>query len=138
MQGRDGQTASAQRTFYKDGKAVKTESIPSSRYRPLSTIYEVGPGTDTSQIVNGSIPSTSSSTPEPSTPESSTPESSVPESSAPESSAPQSSAPESSTSETSSEQDAGVIVTPPSEQGEASPSQAPAESSGETSVIPVG
>lgn len=151
MQGRNGQTAAAERTFYKDGKAVKTESLPSSRYRALATIYEVGPGTDTSQIVNGSIPGSTPSTPESSAPESSAPESSAPESSTPESSAPESSAPESSTPESSapessssespasSQGDPGVIITPPSVTegegdgtGETSPSQPPA------SEIPVG
>lgn len=129
MQGRDGHTFSAERTFYKDGKLVKSESIPSSRYRALASIYEVGPGTDTSQIVNGKIPGTSSQTPESSTPESSTSESSAPESSTPESSAPESSMPESSVQE-----DPGVIVTPPSA-GESAASQPPA---GETHEVPVG
>ena len=99
MKGNPGRTASAQRIFSKNGKVVKTEDLPSSKYRPVATIYNVGPGTDTSQIVNGSIPSTappSSSEPESSVPPvSSEPESSLPESSAPESSAPESSTPES-------------------------------------------
>lgn len=99
MKGNPGRTASAQRIFSKNGKVVKVEDLPSSRYRPVATIYNVGPGTDTSQIVNGSIPSSeppASSTPESSLPESSLPESSLPESSAPESSSPESSEPESS------------------------------------------
>lgn len=98
MKGNPGRTASAQRIFSKNGKVVKTEDLPSSKYRPVATIYNVGPGTDTSQIVNGSIPSTappSSSEPESSVPPvSSEPESSLPESSAPESSTPESSTPE--------------------------------------------
>ena len=76
---------------------MKTEDLPSSKYRPVATIYNVGPGTDTSQIVNGSIPSTappSSSEPESSVPPvSSEPESSLPESSTPESSTPESGLP---------------------------------------------
>ena len=73
MKGNPGRTASAERVFYKDGEIVKTESIPSSRYRPVSTIYQVGPGTDTSQIVNGSLPSSSQSSQSSSSSTSSTP-----------------------------------------------------------------
>ncbi len=105
--GNAGRTASAERSFYLDGKLVKTESLPDSRYRAVATVYRVGPGTDTSQIVNGSIPSAEPSQPEPSQPEPSQPESSAPESSQPdvpagtgaESSAPESSAPEQGGSE---------------------------------------
>ncbi len=44
-QGREGKTASATKTFYKDGKVVKTEAMLDSYYPALSTIYHYGPGT---------------------------------------------------------------------------------------------
>lgn len=39
---RYGSTASAQRTYYKDGKKVKTEDLPSSRYNPVTEVILVG------------------------------------------------------------------------------------------------
>ena len=44
-EGREGQTASAQKVFYKDGKVIKTEDLPSSYYSEIATIYHYGPGT---------------------------------------------------------------------------------------------
>ena len=43
-QGNAGRTASATRVYYKNGAVVKTENLPSSKYRALSTIYHYGPG----------------------------------------------------------------------------------------------
>lgn len=42
---REGKTASAQRIYYKDGKVVKTESLPDSYYPSIGAIYRYGPGT---------------------------------------------------------------------------------------------
>lgn len=43
--GNAGIRAAAKRTFYLNGKVVKTETLPSSYYRAIATIYKVGPGT---------------------------------------------------------------------------------------------
>lgn len=43
--GNAGIRAAAKRTFYRNGTVVKTESLPSSYYRAIATIYKVGPGT---------------------------------------------------------------------------------------------
>ena len=92
---RNGARASAQRIFYKNGKVVRTENLPSSYYRPQAARYLVGPGTDTgggsaSSTTPSSKPS-SSSTPASSSTPSSKPSSSSEPSSVPESSAPSSS-----------------------------------------------
>ncbi|WP_077532277.1 VanW family protein [Massiliimalia massiliensis] len=42
IEARAGSTASAQRTYYKDGKKVKTEALPSSRYNPVNQTILVG------------------------------------------------------------------------------------------------
>mgnify|MGYP000862949864 FL=1 len=47
-----GYRASAQRTYYKNGRAVKTEALPSSYYRPVSAQYSYGKGTDLSKLQN--------------------------------------------------------------------------------------
>ena len=49
-QGNAGRTATASRVYYKDGQVVKTESLPSSTYRALSTIYHYGPGTNVAEV----------------------------------------------------------------------------------------
>lgn len=49
-QGNAGRTATASRVYYKDGQVVKTESLPSSTYRALSTIYHYGPGTNVEEV----------------------------------------------------------------------------------------
>ncbi|MGN0478521.1 MAG: VanW family protein [Hominenteromicrobium sp.] len=41
-----GYTARAWREYVKDGKVIKTESLPSSNYGATGTIYRIGPGTD--------------------------------------------------------------------------------------------
>ncbi len=102
---RIGSRATAQRVFYKDGKVVKTENLPSSYYRASPAYYSMGPGT----VVGGKTAS-STAPPASSKPASS---SSAPSSSAPSSSssAPQSQAPASSSSQaadqTSAQPDAG-------------------------------
>lgn len=89
--GRKGYRAAAQRTYYKDGVEVRTESLATSYYRPSGPYYSYGPGTDVSNDPGVMTPSSSSA-----------PSSSTPASSAPESSAPPASEPESSVSEPSS------------------------------------
>ena len=42
IKARAGSTASAQRTYYKDGKKVKTEALPSSRYNPVNETVLIG------------------------------------------------------------------------------------------------
>lgn len=44
---REGQTASAQKIFYKNGTVVKTEDLPDSYYPAIGAIYRYGPGTKT-------------------------------------------------------------------------------------------
>ena len=61
--GNAGSRATATKIYYKDGVVVKTESLPSSYYRPVAPVYRVGPGTDTSGI--GGSSGGSSSTPKP-------------------------------------------------------------------------
>lgn len=61
--GNAGSRATATKLYYKDGAVIKTESLPSSYYRPVAPVYRVGPGTDTSNIGSGS--SSSTSTPKP-------------------------------------------------------------------------
>lgn len=61
--GNAGSRATATKLYYKDGAVIKTESLPSSYYRPVAPVYRVGPGTDTSSIGSGS--SSSTSTPKP-------------------------------------------------------------------------
>ncbi len=61
--GNAGSRATATKLYYKDGVVIKTESLPSSYYRPVAPVYRVGPGTDTSNIGGGS--SSSTSTPKP-------------------------------------------------------------------------
>ncbi len=51
--GHDGYKASAKRTYYKQGVEVKTEALSSSSYSMKAETYKVGPGTDTSKIVEG-------------------------------------------------------------------------------------
>ena len=100
-----GQTASASRSFYKDGECIRFESLTNSTYSSVAPLYKVGKNTDTSKVSGESgtalLEKPEEEKPETSTPESSAPESSVPESSAPESSVPESSVPESSTPESS-------------------------------------
>lgn len=48
--GNEGYYASAWRTFYKNGEAVRTEELPSSYYGSTGKKYKVGPGTDTSKV----------------------------------------------------------------------------------------
>ena len=43
VKGNIGRRATAQRVFYKNGKVVKTESLPSSYYSPIAPVYLVGP-----------------------------------------------------------------------------------------------
>ena len=50
---RQGYRATSERTFYKDGKAVRTESLPSSYYPPQPAYYSVGKDTDTSKLTLG-------------------------------------------------------------------------------------
>ena len=54
-QGNAGSRATATKIYYKDGQVIKTEALPSSYYRPVSTIYYIGTGSSDS----------SSSTPKP-------------------------------------------------------------------------
>ena len=42
---REGQTASAQQIFYKNGQVVKTQALPDSYYPAIGAIYRYGPGT---------------------------------------------------------------------------------------------
>lgn len=51
--GHDGYRANAIRAFYKNGQEVKTENLSSSRYYEKAATYRVGPGTDTSNIIDG-------------------------------------------------------------------------------------
>lgn len=63
--GSQGYTAEAQRTYYKNDKAIDTEALPSSRYGTTMKTYAVGPDTDTSKIDgNGNI---ATPTPKPTT-----------------------------------------------------------------------
>ncbi len=48
-----GYKAEASRTYYKNGEELYTEQLGESVYSPRQTTYKVGPGTDTSQIVDG-------------------------------------------------------------------------------------
>lgn len=48
--GNSGYYASAWRTFYKNGEAVRTEDLPNSYYGSTGKRYKVGPGTDTSKV----------------------------------------------------------------------------------------
>lgn len=62
---RKGFRATAERVFYKNGVAVRTEKLPSSYYRPQPAYYSVGKGTDTAkQNPNASKPA-SKPTPKP-------------------------------------------------------------------------
>ncbi len=78
-QGNAGRTATASRVYYKNGQVVKTESLPSSTYRALSTIYHYGPGVDVADVkkavasgkTSGSVGT--SSTPKPTPKPTSTP-----------------------------------------------------------------
>lgn len=86
---RQGYRATAERTFYKNGAAIRTEKLSSSYYRPQPAYYSIGKGTDTGKINTGSAkPSTK--------PASGKPSSSAPSSSKPSSSAPSSTPPASS------------------------------------------
>lgn len=49
-----GYRATAERTFYKNGKVVRTEKLPSSYYRPQPAYYSVGKGTDTGNLQGSS------------------------------------------------------------------------------------
>lgn len=51
--GHNGYKAGALRKYYKNGVEVKSEALLSSSYAAKAAIYKVGPGTDTSKIVNG-------------------------------------------------------------------------------------
>ena len=108
--GLSGATASASRSFYKDGECIRFETLTNSTYSAVAPLYKVGKNTDTSKIKGESGTALlekpdeedpESSKPESSKPESSKPESSIPESSDPESSDPESSIPESSDPESS-------------------------------------
>lgn len=103
--GLPGQTASASRSFYKDGECIRFESLTNSTYSSVAPLYKVGKNTDTSKVSGESgtalLEKPEEEKPESSKPESSKPESSAPESSVPESSKPESSVPESSTPESS-------------------------------------
>ena len=77
---RQGYRATAQRTFYKNGKAVRAEKLSSSYYRPQPAYYSVGPGTDTGTLPKAS--SAASSGPASSAPSSSPSAASKPVSSA--------------------------------------------------------
>lgn len=70
---RNGIRAVAQRVFYKNGKVVKTENLPSSYYRPLPAYYSVGPGGSTTSSSPSSSSKPASSKPSTGTP-SSTPQ----------------------------------------------------------------
>lgn len=69
---RQGYRATAERTFYKNGAAVRTEKLSSSYYRAQPAYYSVGKGTDTSKLNAGS--SKPSSKPVPVKPSSQEPE----------------------------------------------------------------
>lgn len=77
---RTGYKATAARVFYKNGKVVKTEDLPSSYYKPSPAYYSYGKGTDLTKA-NSSV----STKPESTKPESTKPESTKPESAKPES-----------------------------------------------------
>ena len=49
----EGYKARAQRTYYKNGEVTYTEDLGESVYSARQTTYAVGPGTDTSKIVDG-------------------------------------------------------------------------------------
>lgn len=92
---RVGYRASAQRIFYKNGAAVKTEALPSSYYAPQPAYYSYGKGTNPAQVkgsasapsgASHAAPAPSSQKP-PQKPASSAP-ASKPASSSPASSAP--------------------------------------------------
>ena len=69
--GNAGIRASAKRIFYLNGKAVKTEALPSSYYRAIANIYKVGPGTEGTASVPPASSAPVSSKPAPSAPASS-------------------------------------------------------------------
>lgn len=79
---RVGYRASAQRIFYKNGAAVKTEALPSSYYAPQPAYYSYGKGTNLSQVKGGAPASSAGSSHAASTPAPQKP-SSKPASSAP-------------------------------------------------------
>ncbi len=54
---RTGYRAAAQRTYYKNGKAVKTEKLPSSYYKAQPAYYLYGEGTDPAKL--GKAPASS-------------------------------------------------------------------------------
>lgn len=58
---RTGYKVKAQRTYYKNGKAVKTESLPSSYYKAQQAVYSYGKGTSTSSGSSSGSSSVSSS-----------------------------------------------------------------------------
>ena len=59
--GNPGKRAVAQRVFYKNGAVVRTENLPSSYYRPVSTVYKIAPDTDHNVPVAGGETSSGSS-----------------------------------------------------------------------------
>ena len=59
--GNAGSRATATKIYYKNGAVVKTESLPSSYYRPVAPVYRVGPGTNTSSIGGSSSGNSGSS-----------------------------------------------------------------------------
>lgn len=107
--GRVGKRASAQRIYYKNGSVVKRETLPSSYYRELASVYRYGPGsaipgssssTTSSEVSSAVVSSSAPSTPSSSTPASSSQASSsstpAPSSSTPAPSSSSTPAPESS------------------------------------------
>lgn len=64
--GNSGYYASAWRTYYKNGEAVRTESLPDSYYGSTGKIYLVGEGTDTSKVDTSKDSGTTDPKPSPS------------------------------------------------------------------------
>lgn len=64
--GNSGYYASAWRTFYKNGQAVRTEDLPNSYYGSTGKKYLVGPGTDTSKVDTSKESGSTEPTPSPS------------------------------------------------------------------------
>lgn len=64
--GNPGYYASAWRVYYKNGEAVRTESLPDSYYGSTGKKYKVGPGTDTSKVDTSKESGSTEPTPKPS------------------------------------------------------------------------
>lgn len=62
---REGYTVSASRVFYKNGKAVRTEALPSSDYPAMPAYYSYGKGTSSSKSGGSSTKASSAASSKP-------------------------------------------------------------------------